>query len=1652
MNTMSAPRPCPQCGAPIPAGAAEGLCPRCLLALNLATQTRLAGETQPPAAGPAVPPLPLEEVAKLFPQLEIIRLVGTGGMGAVYQARQPALDRFVALKLLHTPPANDPGFAERFSQEARALAKLNHPNIVALHEFGQAGGRPYFLMEFVDGVNLRQLQHAERLSPREALQIVPQVCDALQYAHDEGIVHRDIKPENVLIDRKGRVKVADFGLAKLMGKETATARLTGAGHVMGTPHYMAPEQVEHPLEVDHRADIFSLGVVFYELLTGELPLGKFPLPSKKVQIDVRLDEVVLRALEKEPALRYGQASELKTRVETITNAPAAAVETMPKQAFRLEYRSKTTLFGLPLLHIVRGRDPETGRAQTSRGIIAIGGRAKGVIAIGGTATGVVAMGGASFGVFAYGGLACGLFSFGGLAVALLAALGGGAVAPIALGGGGAAGIYAYGGKGYGMHVMDSATRDPAAAHFFGTWASTLLINIGWINLLSLALMLGICLIVPTIFMGRMWRGRTPGRMQASDSAVNSVHRSFGWKKVKSFLWAVLIIGGVLFGIRTFVLAPYRVPTSAVSPEIPRGSLVFVFKPVRHFPAGDIIAYRFSADEIRVGRVVREDAANGIVHIERRGETPQQVTAADIIGKVVLNTRAEAVAVASADGERASGEAGTAFEPGSNAGWVVFVEVCLATLVVIFCAWGLGRRVLMADVRAAGAGEPGSRPAVPGAARPRYSRMAISAAGLALLGLSVGIIGSIVVRSRWVPKDQMVFGISMAWLICRLVACGSLVLGWKAIRQIRGSAGRLRGLALAMAGGLLLPLLVLDNAVVNLAILIMLGRGYDGHPISGVSYLAAHVLVLGVAIFGVRCAWKKIRDDSALPSPAKQDPDVGRGRQLLGYIAFYSGCLSGFIRWVLLPFPWLFLNLSPESQKGISWFTLVLAVLAVGLGVVSRKISWGRKAVVVGIIILSFWTLSSAPEQLSLVSRIPPASTVQDAAAVSTPPQLRFLAWQDEVKMDPHWRAWLPSGERVTKADMKLPDHLMTPSRVDVSGTSEAAQKPRFLCVWVSHPAFDAQSVVELMLVDEAGRPLKVPTGSEASSVFPSDAESQNLGWVTAAICAGKEDEIPPRASLKLRYSAGPWQQSGEVPVVRGRIVLGNGVLLTDPGQDSAGRAFVAFTCDLSVDSGDEQIDFVAITTDGRRLNCVSRGQGGVANLKTGRCVFDVPLQQIETFECRKRPIRTAMFKHVPLQPSADDASSGVKDARAFGSSSDAGVKTRSNPVRSEPATAAEGLVRETWAADVPADFKFTSENLNPAVLSRTPDVKLYPMPGRNFGPEGAPLVIKVAESVEDMRDPTIIAPGPGASVHGKATMEEGRVHYLVTATLAGDAKTNQAPGQSRERVAEDRVALGVFSVIELGSTSPGIRRVLLLRFAKMTGEQQVEQEGLTALQAWMLLMDAGRYAESWDAAAESFRHAGSRAEWVAKSEKIRRPLGEVISRTFAGSQQTTVFPGMPDGVYWLVELDSTFSGLKSASETVVFAREKDGRCRMVGYWIRPRTEDEKEAVAAARIWLMSIDEGHYGPSWTNASKVFRDALTREKWVTSLTGVRQPLGERMFRVAEVCQTTESLPGAPAGKYVVMRFSASFADCKSAVETVTFVHEADGMWRAAGYFIK
>lgn len=303
----TSPNSCPTCGTSLDqetGSPASGLCPRCLLAESLETTADGRPVTPPPA---------IEEVSPSFPDLEIIELIGKGGMGAVFKARQKSLDRFVALKLLPKALGKDSEFAERFEDEAKALASLNHPNIVTIHDFGHQGDYYYLLMEFVGGPNLRQLIRDEQLTPEEALAIVPPLCEALEYAHDQNIVHRDIKPENLLLDSNGRVKIADFGISRIVGREHPHSE-----KVAGTPAYMAPEQKDAPGTVDSRADIYSLGVVLYELLTGERPGSAMIPPSKKkATLDVRLDEVILRALDKNPELRWQSATALNTGIQTV---------------------------------------------------------------------------------------------------------------------------------------------------------------------------------------------------------------------------------------------------------------------------------------------------------------------------------------------------------------------------------------------------------------------------------------------------------------------------------------------------------------------------------------------------------------------------------------------------------------------------------------------------------------------------------------------------------------------------------------------------------------------------------------------------------------------------------------------------------------------------------------------------------------------------------------------------------------------------------------------------------------------------------------------------------------------------------------------------------------------------------------------------------------------------------------------------------------------------------------------------------------------------------------------------------------------------------------------------------------------------------------
>lgn len=298
-----------------PASVPGGLCPRCLLLGIHGDEIAGIREDEESAGSPES--LADEELATELPNFELEEHLGRGGMGVVWKARERVLNRHVAIKLLRNA-RNDTDFVDRFTREARVMAQLNHPHIVTLYSFGRTrSNHCYLVMEMVDGASLADLVHGELLDVPVTLDIIQQVCTALRHAHDAGFMHRDIKPGNVLISSRGRVKVADFGLARLANGADSTTTITGKGFAVGTPHYIAPEQAHGNGHEDHRADIYSVGVVLYQMLTGELPRGVFGPPSAKRKMDKRLDGVVVKALQAEPEKRYQHISELSDDLQKV---------------------------------------------------------------------------------------------------------------------------------------------------------------------------------------------------------------------------------------------------------------------------------------------------------------------------------------------------------------------------------------------------------------------------------------------------------------------------------------------------------------------------------------------------------------------------------------------------------------------------------------------------------------------------------------------------------------------------------------------------------------------------------------------------------------------------------------------------------------------------------------------------------------------------------------------------------------------------------------------------------------------------------------------------------------------------------------------------------------------------------------------------------------------------------------------------------------------------------------------------------------------------------------------------------------------------------------------------------------------------------------
>ncbi|MFQ5844766.1 MAG: serine/threonine-protein kinase, partial [Planctomycetota bacterium] len=260
-------------------------------------------------------------VGRTIDGFRIDSLIGRGGMGTVYRATQLSLNRPVALKIL-PESLLDAHFRERFHREAEVLSRLTHPNIVTVFDRGEVDGRPYLVMEYVEGTNLRTVLREGPLPQAEALQILSSVLAALDYAHRNGIVHRDVKPENILLTRSSVPKVADFGLSRILGPEERT-RLTRTHLMLGTYEYMAPEQREHARDADERSDLYAAGVVLYEMLLRELPIGRFELPSRKRpgECDRRLDAILERSLNKDPDERYQRASEMADAVSAVLERP-----------------------------------------------------------------------------------------------------------------------------------------------------------------------------------------------------------------------------------------------------------------------------------------------------------------------------------------------------------------------------------------------------------------------------------------------------------------------------------------------------------------------------------------------------------------------------------------------------------------------------------------------------------------------------------------------------------------------------------------------------------------------------------------------------------------------------------------------------------------------------------------------------------------------------------------------------------------------------------------------------------------------------------------------------------------------------------------------------------------------------------------------------------------------------------------------------------------------------------------------------------------------------------------------------------------------------------------------------------------------------------
>ncbi len=1183
---------CPSCGKLMPAGALAGFCPACLLAQGAETDGGEGGHR-----GRFVPP-PLEEVAKLFPQLEILGLLGAGGMGAVYKARQPALDRIVALKILPASGAEGANFEERFNREARALARLNHPNIVAVFEFGRTPPQTphalthplpslhFFIMEFVDGANLRQLEQAGRLAPREALQIIPQICDALQYAHDEGVVHRDIKPENVLVDRKGRVKIADFGLAKILGHDPDAARLTAEGQVMGTPHYMAPEQVEKPLTVDHRADIYSLGVVFYEMLTGDLPLGKFSPPSRKFQLDVRLDDVVLRALENDPARRYQHASEVKTQVENIAGTPAPAASSGPSAPEQKFIR----WMGFPVVVERNGVRKENWKGELQAVAILFG-----VITIGCGIVSLIAGGSNDWlGIVRWKSVVARL-----VFVAVVVAFGARrALRP--------------------KPAQDTPPQTPP-----GTVISTP-------ERFSRKALLGVCW-VPFAFFAFF------GSYLVHSVQSGTTHHGPHWWQI---LLAVLTLplgfsapfGTTLLG--WLAVADVRRARGRIS-GLPLAVFDGLFFPLLALDGVLIWAWMNVVEMLHRREVFDAFHAGEVSVLTKIG-----AAAICVLVNLFIIRRVWRAVRLDGSAPRAGGDWWWSRRPG-----VVVIGLACVGLIAANI-WRLEKsspRVAVQQRITAPDAQTGTFLAkLP--ERGTVELLAVSDAGAApnewWLPNGTPIpdtlyefaqIGN-VNFNNWTNKDFV-----LRWRDLPSGADGPYVefdpsgassSGGKSWRDGKKFWGTWPVRTAFPPTATEATMRVGFDFATWQTVCTHDRNGNGNFPKTppGVPNLHAQVHRVGEnngQAFVTLSLAQESRDWKtrviAVDTNGVEHAD-------------HLGTATPADKNAVLTYDFLQLPLARVREfrvqvRPVHWVEFR------GVALKPRKPSAPMPAK------LAFTPSTIAPKisprKDPYAAKDPEAKLVFSGtpAQLEEAPQLRFLAWQDEWKTNQPHVAWRADGSLVTEqAELDLLRQLPIAS-MDVSATEAGKRDPRFLHLWLSHPLFHLQGLNEVTLLDDSGLPIRL-AGEGATSSAPHSGRppKDNLNWLLCALSPGEGNQVPARVTVRLRYVVGPLENPQDVAVnFNGGMSLENGQL-NGIGQDADGRTFVALAADTRKQMT-RHPGITAVTHDRRELSANGHSTMGPVDgtYRAERFYFNTPLSEITRFRIGSRAVRTMEWTNVVLK-------------------------------------------------------------------------------------------------------------------------------------------------------------------------------------------------------------------------------------------------------------------------------------------------------------------------------------------------------------------------------------------------------------------------------------